>query len=359
MKMFKLVPQLRENCVVKGAQSVISNFQVGDVVFLISNTPTKKFSIISKIEAKHEAKDPKIIIDKRRLGKFAENDEVFLLKYNAAEALEVQLTISNEYTAISEGNWTASIKPSLKNKLVDSGQEVSFLIEWEGGAPIVGTGIIEHTLPNPPVYIADRTKILINKESQENLSAIKARKLNEQSQRVDVLVQEQEQEKFKLVNELRQKAFSNKGQKYKFKATNPQKLFDSIINIFSGLEVIENPNAKVYDEQQQEYLASAVFLRKKSEAFQIIDIQVVASGNSGSLIIWVTGDDEVRNQEILKYYDDTIKQLKHSLEERVQVLEITCPECGGDLPTRQIDINGKVECPFCKTISRIPKALRY
>ena len=86
------------------------------------------------------------ILDTHILGKFGENDEVSILKYNTTEALEVYINISNEYALISKGEWTSNIKKSLINHLIDYGQEVTFLIPWEGGAPIVATGIINYTL---------------------------------------------------------------------------------------------------------------------------------------------------------------------------------------------------------------------
>ena len=145
--MYTLIPQLRENCIIQGKKEDLKKYKVGDIVFLISNLPTKKYSIISKIEAIQYAKEPKIFIDNRNLGNFGEEDEVSILKFNPAEALEVHMNISDEHIIITKGDWTPNVKPSLLNKLIDYGQEVAFLIPWEGGAPIVTTGIINSTLP--------------------------------------------------------------------------------------------------------------------------------------------------------------------------------------------------------------------
>ncbi|MFX0024695.1 MAG: hypothetical protein ACFE9S_20475, partial [Candidatus Hermodarchaeota archaeon] len=106
MNSFKIVPQFRENCIIQGNQEVLSNFEIGDTIFLISNLPTKTFSIISKIEEINYSGDSKIYIDKRNLGKFADNDDVSILKYNPAEALEVYIDISSDYIAVSKGDWT-------------------------------------------------------------------------------------------------------------------------------------------------------------------------------------------------------------------------------------------------------------
>ncbi len=358
--MYKLLPQFRENCIVQGKKENLLKFKVGDTIFLISDLPTKKYSIITKIEALEYFNEPKILIDKRILGNFGESDEVFILKHNPAEALEVHINVSNEHTTITKGDWTSNIKPSLINKLIDYGQEVAFLIPWEGGAPIVATGIINSTLPNPPVYIGDRTKIFIWKSSNEELSAIKREKLLIQEDRVDILEKQIKQKTIKLIRQIKQNNYPNKGQKYKFKTTNPRQLFKSILSIFKGLDSIEDPIEESFDEKEQDYLASAVFLtKKKSDSIQLIDIQIMASGHSGALIIWVSGENESIISETLEKYDSRIFQLQQGLEQKIEVLSAQCPECGGNLPIKNVDINGIVECIYCNRVSKIPKALRY
>ena len=360
MNTYKLIPQLREGAIIQGKKEWLSEFKVGDTFFLISKIPAKKYSIISKIEAFEYAGEPKIFIDKRILGNFGKDDKVFILKYNPAEALEVYINVSNEHAVIAKGEWTPNVKPSLINKLIDYGYEVTFLIPWEGGAPIIATGIINSTLPNPPVYIGDKTRIFIEKSSNEELSKIKREKLLIQEERVDILESQIKQKILKLIREIKHKNYPNKGQKYKFKATNPRQLFKSILNVFKGLDCIEDPNEETFDEKEQDYLASAVFLiRQKSDSIQLIDIHIMASGHTGTLIIWVTGENEDIISETLENYDSRISQLKQGLEQKIEVLSAQCPECNAPLPIKNVDVNGIVECIHCNRVSKIPKVLRY
>lgn len=360
MNSFKIIPQFRENCIIQGDQEVLSNFKIGDTIFLISNLPTKTYSIISKIEEINYSDDSKIYIDKRNLGEFAENDDVSILKYNPAEALEVYIDISSDYSVISKGDWTTNVKPSIINKLIDLGQEISFAIPWEGGAPIVGTGIISSTLPNPPVYIGDQTRILIDKVPNERLSEIKKEKLAFHEYRVHILEDEIQHKTIQLIRQIKHQNYPNKGQKYQFKATNPKKLFVSILTVFDGLDIIEEPLEQTFDEEGLEYLASAVYLNKDNSGnLQLIDVQITASGNSGTLIIWVTGKDYQLISDSLDRYHKRISELKQGLEQRVEALTAQCPECGGNLPIKNINVMGVVECIYCNTTSKIPKALRY
>jgi hypothetical protein len=357
---YKLIPQLREDCIIEGKEKWISKYEKGDIIFLISSDPLKSYSIITKIEGKRISEEPRILVDKRILGKFGENDEVFILPYNPAEAIEIQICISEEYSMLSSGDWTSNIKPSIKDKLIDLGQEISFLIPWEGGgAPIVGSGIINHTLPNPPIYISDRTKIYLDKKDQQEIIEIKQQKMEEQEKRVYILLKQLDYDTLKTIKSIKVGNFPTIGNKYTFQKTNPQKLFDSIRMVFKNLDELENPYEQTYDSEEQDYFSSAVYLLEEADIIQIIDIQIISSENSGSLIIWLTGKDKHLMQKTLERYHSRIIKLKEGLEEKVEVMSQNCPECGGDLPIENIDVNGMVECEFCGKISRIPKALRY
>ncbi|MHA1756493.1 MAG: hypothetical protein ACTSVV_06970 [Promethearchaeota archaeon] len=360
MSLFELVPQLRENCVIQGNESLLSEFQVGDTVFLLSNTPTKKYSVISKIDAIEYDMESKIFVDKRILEKFGKGDKVTILKYNPAEAIEVHIAISNSYSLITRGEWTSNIKPSLLNKLLDLGQEISFVIPWEGGAPIVGTGIVNTTLPSPPVYIGDSTRIFIDKLPDEKLKLIKQVRMRNKEERVSILEKQIKEETINLIRSVKHEKFPSKGQKYQFKATNPRQLFKSILRVFEGLEFIERPSEEFLGVENKDYLGSAVILLNPNPSdIQLIDIQVLASENSGSLILWVIAKDENTITEILKKYDKIIKELKQGLEQKVEALSAQCPECGAMLPIEEMDVNGVVKCSYCNTISKLPKILRY
>ncbi|MFX1448555.1 MAG: hypothetical protein ACFFCG_10535, partial [Promethearchaeota archaeon] len=328
MQTYKLIPQFRDNCVIKAPEDWLKDYIVGDTIFLISDRPTKKFSVISKIDALEIGDEPLIFIDQRNLENFGEGDEVYILKYNPAEALEIQISISDEYSLLSKGDWTTNIKPSVLDKLLDLGQEVSFLIPWEGGNPIIGTGLINSTLPNPPVYIGARTKILLNKCSNEELSALKRERIKIKENRVEILEKQIEQNVIEFIKMIKHQNFPYKGQKYQFKATNPKQLFSSVLNVFKGLETIEDPIEKHFDDKEQDYLASVVYLYKESPNIkQLIDVQIMSSESSGTMIIWVTGENEEIISETLKRYDSKLVELQQGLEQRIEVISAQCPEC--------------------------------
>jgi len=359
MNTYKIIPQFRENCVIQGKKEWLSDYKKGDTIFLISNQPTKKYSIISKIDGLEYDKEPRIYIDKRNLGNFGEDDKVSILKYNPAEALSVEINISSDFI-ISKGDWTSNIKPSLANKLIDLGQEVSFLVPWENSAPLIVSGYVNSTLPNPPVVIGETTQIFIEKYPPEQLNQMQQAKTKYKEARVNILEKQIEMNTIDLIKKIKHQNYPFKGQRYKFKATNPRKLFSSLTKIFEGLDVIEEQKEKVFDDKEQDYLASAVFLLKNEpNQMQILDIQISANNNAGTLLLWVTGKNETSILETLNRYDSKISQLKEELEQKVEVLSAQCPECGGGLSIKDIDIEGIVECVFCGKISKIPKALRY
>ncbi|NHJ23281.1 MAG: hypothetical protein EAX89_01810 [Candidatus Lokiarchaeota archaeon] len=360
MQTFKIIPQFRDNCVIQGKKDWFQDLSLGDTIFLIANEPTKKFSIITKIDGIEPGEEPIIYVDQRNLEKFAEGDKVYLLKYNPAEAIEVRIHISDEYSLISKGDWTKNIKPSLTNRLIDIGQEISFLIPWDAGDPIIGAGLITSTLPNPPLFIGDRTKIILDKFSNEILSKLKRLTIQSKEDRVEILEKQIEQNIIEFIKKIKHQNYPFKGQKYQFKATNPKQLFESILTLFKGLDIIEEPVEKNFDEKDQDYFASVVFLNREIVPYlQLIDLQIIGLKNTGMLIIWVTGEKEEIVEETLNNYNTKISALKQGLEQHINLVSIQCPECGGALPIKDIQINGIVECAYCARISKIPKALRY
>ena len=360
MNTFKLVPQFRDNCAIQGPQEWLTKYNDGDTIFLIKDLPTKSYSIITKIDGIRSNTEPIIYIDQRIMGNFGEGEEVSIQKYHPALAREVHISISDEFSTITKGDWTSVVASSLKDKLIDYGREVTFSIPWEGGAPIVATGIIDTTLPNPPLVIGDGTKIYINKLSSEELSKINKKSLKTQSKRVKILQKQIEQKTIDNIRYFKQNNFPNKGQKYDFKGTNPKKLFNTVLQLFKGLETIEDPVEKTFGEEEQDFLASCVFLKGVgTEQMQIIDVQVTGSQNKGALSIYVTGKDETIISSILEEYDVRVGELKQGLEQKIEIVESLCPGCGADLPTESIDIDGNVKCIYCRKVSKIPKILRY
>jgi len=360
MRKYKIIPQLRENCVIQDKSEFLSDFEIGDTIFIISNVISKKFSIISRIDDIDCSENSNIFVDKRILGDFGENDEVFVLKYNPAEALEIIISVSDDCTLISKGDWTYNVRPSLLNKLVDIGQELPFLINWEAGAPIVATGYVNSTLPNPPVYIGDRTRIYIDKNTDSELSTIKKENLIKQKERVDILEKQLEKNIIEFLKDLKRFNYPSKGQKYNFTVTNPKQLFQSILRLFHGLDFVEEPTEQIINDKEQDYLASAVILLKmEEEQHQLIDIQIIAFEFSGTLIVWVTGKDEKSIMKTLNNLDSRILKLKEGFSHKIEILNVQCPECGASLPIKNIDVNGIVECIYCNSTFKIPKSLRY
>ncbi len=360
MSPFKIIPQYRENCILQGTEENLRRFKEGDTIFLISNSPTKTFSIITKIEGLEFSEDEKIFIDKRILENFAENDEVNVIKYNPAEALEIHIHISNNYSLISRGEWTSIIKPSIENKIIDIGREISFLIPWNEGAPIIGSGIISYTIPNPPVFIGDRTRIIIEKNNEKTLLKIKKFALDHQRKRVEIINKQVEMNTIQLIKKIKQENYPSKGLKYQFKATNASHLFKSVVDIFKGLDIIEEPTEEFFNDHQEDYLGSIVFVFfSKSSLPYLIDLQVIASGASGTLLLWVSGENMNEINTILKKYDKRITALKQGIEQKVEVVNVQCPECGADLPIEKVEVNGIVKCKYCNKISKIPKIMRY
>jgi uncharacterized Zn ribbon protein len=360
MDTFKIIPQLRENCVIYGEKENLAKFSEGDSIFLISDLPHKRYSIISKIEKIIHASERKILIDERNSEKLTRGDRVMVIKYNPIEALKVNIAVKEDNTLIAKGNWTSVIRPLLKKKTIDSGQEISFLIPWEEKAPIIGHGIINSTIPAPPTYIGDDTEITISKVSKEKIQQIKKKNFEVHEKRVEILREQINKNYIDEIRKIKQNNYPTMGIRYNFNIVNVRKLFRSILHIFKGLTVLEEPEEHSFNQDAQDYLANIVLLKNSDlKNLQIIDIQIIYSKTSGSLIIWYTGKSKADILETSKKYHIKIRQIKEILEDQVEVVNLECPECGGTLPIDEISLNGLVKCEYCEMVSIIPKVLRY
>ncbi len=360
METYKLVPQFRDGCIVKGKKEFLLDLKAGDTIFLISNLSAKQFSFISKIESIEYSEEPQIFIDQRILGPLIENDEVIILKYNPAEAKEIFMSIPEDLAVITDGDWTESIKPSINAQLLDYGKELTFMVSWEGGAPIIGTGVVNKTMPTPPVLIGEKTKIFLKKTSIEELNTISVENLKLQEDRVEILENQIKENTINLLAEIKQGNYPNKGQKYQFSATNSKQLFSSVLTLFKGLSLIEKPIERSFGDNNEEYLGTAVYyIKHESGSFQFIDIQIPSSKESGMLVLWITGENESVISNLVEKYDEKISELTKDLKQKVEMVSNQCPGCSADLPMDKIDIDGSVQCKYCRKVSKIPKSLRY
>ena len=360
MKTYKLQPQLRDNCILQGKKEWFEDFEVGDTIYLLSDLPTKKFSIISRIEGFKYEDEGFIYIDKRILGNLAENDEVFILKYNPAEAKKLYMKISEDHPLIINGDWTEVIKPYLLNQLIDLGKEIMAPIPYGENPPINVYGIINSTSPPPPVMVTDQTRIFIEKLPKEKISMIEDGILSFKEERVNPLVEGIKRNTNELIQRVKEGNYPGKGITYVFKSIDPVVMAKTVLNIFSNLKIIDEPTEERFEGMDQSYLMRAVFLSKSDlNSFEIINVQIIASKNSGSLVLWISGETDEKINSVLMTYDKRISELKQILEQKIEVQSLSCPECGADLPIQQIDVNGKVTCTNCQTILYVPKSKRY
>lgn len=362
---YRLVPQLRNNCVVQIKKELVGDLKVGDIVYLIINKITKTFSILTKIQKIVFSDENVIYCDQRILGLFAENDMVTILKYNPAEAITVYLSISDDYTRVFSGDWTTIGRKSLENKVIDFGQEISFIIPWtdENGKqlpPIPVAGIINSTIPPPPVKIGRGTKIFLNKFPQNKLLLIQTECMSKKSSRVSILEKQLKDDTFNKIQMIKQNNYPTKPSKYKFKDANPKQVFAAAIEAFKGLKILEEPKERDFSSQNQDFLGTVVFyLQDSSDSIATFDIQVISNKEMGELIVTITAKDQVAIFELSNKYDKILCSITGALEQKVELLENKCPGCAGELPLNEAQADGTVECRYCRSICILPKSRRY
>lgn len=362
---FKIVPQFRNNCVIQGKKEILDIYQEGDTIFVLLNTPSKSFSVITKIEGIAHADENVIYIDQRILGGLAESDMVTILKHNPAEALAVYIAISQDFTLVGTGDWTPVIKKHVENRVFDFGQEISFVIPWEEEdgkqlPPIPVSGMVYNTIPPPPVKTGLQTKIFLNKFSEHKILQLKQDNLDKQKGRVKILEEQRKHDTLHLIQTIKQNNYPYKANKYAFENTNPKQLLAAIMEVFKGFRIVEAPAEKTFDSDNQTYLGSVVFLSEEiADSLAIIDVQVLANNQNGELIVTVTAKNDSLLFDLQQKYDMLIRKIKIGLEQKTELIIEICPNCGAKLPLENVKQDGSVECEYCYTTTLLPKTFRY
>ncbi len=384
MDAFRIIPQLRKNCILQGKKETFENFKVGDTIFLITQNSEEKFSMISKIDSINYENENLIYIDKRLLDNLINDNEeiikntvynetVKIVRYNPSKADKIYIAIPEEstrfvssrlFTSLNK-DWAVMVRKSLKNQNIDFGQKFVFLLPWSDKngknlppIPVEGTIII--TLPSPPVYIGNSTEIIIKKVSRRELEGIIDESIERKRVRVSKIEQELRKEIFQKIKKIKIGNYPHKTVFYEFKKTSPQQLFHAIIEIFKGFEFIEEPKERSIEGQNQNYLGSVVFFTDEVEhSTSIIDIQVIANNKSGKLIMSITSENYENIHLYLQKYSKIIHGIKAGLEESIDLNIEFCSNCGAPLSLEKVESDGIIQCGYCHLKFIIPKSLRY
>lgn len=104
------------------------------------------------------------------------------------------------------------------------------------------------------------------------------------------------------------------------------------------------------------YIASACYIgRTKYGKFDFAtEFTVCGKENEGLLTIGVYAEEEAILSGFFYEILEDVRKSVEIIEERVNVVDETCPECGGKFDTSMGDTEGYLRCGLCETLLRLP-----
>ena len=155
-------PSIISGCELEYPETLSHEAEKYNYVLILSNSPSKYYSIASKVNKKtinNSLKDPKIVIDKTALGPLVKGDKVNLRSYNPPIAKQVLLAINEKYFLV-DGNWGSKIvNPAVSGQIVDIGQLIDFM--YGSDKPMFVSSQIKATIPKAPVLIDNQTIFIV------------------------------------------------------------------------------------------------------------------------------------------------------------------------------------------------------
>jgi hypothetical protein len=135
----------------------------------------------------------------------------------------------------------------------------------------------------------------------------------------------------------------------------PEIVFKLALSRFRGLEPVD------YSEEHLKgdvFLAYACYVGKTkySEEYWATEIQVSGSGDSGLLVLTSYADNETILSGLLA-------DIMHEVGNQIELAEgrvcsvATCPKCGANLDTSEIDEDRVYECDYCGSVGKFAKWL--
>ncbi|MBD3190078.1 MAG: hypothetical protein GF308_05520 [Candidatus Heimdallarchaeota archaeon] len=347
-----------------------------DLLILILDELNRKSSLgvkVVSVDQYKELEEPTIIIDSRIAGDIAENNYVKGIVINAPKANYLEVIIPDN-SGIYEGDWSTTIRPQLLGKICDIGNPIRFSTPTKDGkddAVDLTEGIINRTIPSPPVKIGQETVIRVFKRSQETINNIKVAALQEKNNRATSYLEELEQKVFELLRELKNGQLEPYSRPYSFK-TKPKEFYESLKNLFEQSYILYNEgvytgekndsfegSAPTTDQQETVFSGTVTFFtKKKGQPDKIIEAQVTGQEGKTKIILTVYAKNKVASMTFLEeQLHNKLFTIGEGMEIETETVAEQC-SCGTILDITKANEEGWIKCPSCGLPNRIPVKYR-
>ncbi len=315
------------------------------------------FAEITEINYETDNNESIIKLDKRIAGEIADNDIASMIISPAPPQADTVFLAIPSSVGLPQGDWTNIVKESNLGKIVDYGNNLSFVVPSEIREPYVVQSQILTSLPYPPVIIHEGTKFQILKKDQANLAVSLQKGYISRSKRAKDLEVRVAAGYHEQLLALKNGQLENLGRSLEF-TTKPKTAFEAIKTAFTTYYTIEE---NVTIDTETNFVGNIMFATSKDlQNIQLVEMIVSGKDNAGLLAIWIYGENRpVIEEKLQKEILPKIGIVIEGMKEGPELIQMYCAgNCGEMLKLEDMADNGIIQCPACDTPNMIPSRLR-
>ncbi|MHA2294709.1 MAG: hypothetical protein ACXAEU_25145 [Candidatus Hodarchaeales archaeon] len=353
---FKVKKVFRNGCsLVLPRSEDANNWQVSTVM-IIRKAIHPQFSVAMNVEEITQGVSDNGIIymDKRNSGPIEDENTVLVGSITPPKAEFVHLFIPDQ-SRLPAGDWSEVIRESVKEKLLDWGENLSFIVPSQLSAPYTVEGVINDTLPKSPVLVGKETKITISKHDEQTILQTHTTGQNKKQARAAVYLEQLKENTFDVLAKLKANLLDSYSKVYEFES-NPRVVYNGIKQFFTGYRVISDELKETDRAIYGSIVVAGNYVDEKPTV--LIEVHVSGKELNGKIQLWVyTLTEGQASKIIIEDIGPKVRNLVEGVKEETEVVTLECDTCGYPLDWQIADDEGWIKCDACEFTSKLP--LRY
>ena len=326
--------------------------------FLYKTTLGRYTSVFSQITEIEKREGETIFkLDKRIAGEIGDGDSAELIFSATPPQAEIVYLAIQKQVPLPQGDWSKIVKEGNIGKIIDYGNNLSFVVPAKLREPFVVSTQIVTSLPYPPAKIHEGTKFQLIKRDQSEFTRILADALKARKNRAEELEKAVISGYYEKIIELKNDKLESLGRSIEFH-TEPRLAFDTLKSAFTSYFTFQE---NVSLESGDNFIGNLMFVTSKTvEGTEIVEMIISGKERSGNIAIWIYGEDsETIQNKMKKEILPKILQVIEGVKEGPELIPMYCAgNCGEMLDLELFDENGLSKCPACDTLNMLPSKLR-
>ncbi len=321
------------------------------IAFLVSPVKTYSLGVVLDEIIVGDCFKTELHVDDSIIGPFNEGEEVQVAPFNAPEAERIVLVLPSTAT-VPEGNWDTLLHDQLGGELLDDGSEFFFVYPSKLD-PVMLNGVLEASIPLAPVVTSSKTRVMVKKYDQEELTDLQTSALQARAKRAELYSKQLEEHSLQFMSWIKSDQAARACCSFKFTA-DPESLYEGISLVFRSWRLMDGRKTR----RGEDFLAGFDYLLPGTPLPRCVsEGSIIAHGDDGRIDLTVYVPPDSDPNPYLQDLEEKMRGLRNDLRSTPRTVHDKCPGCGHALDFEEADELGIVRCEGCNDLVKIP--LRY